>query len=199
MTNDQTQKSYDKIATEYVRNRDQFANKKYLDMLANNLQKGASILDVGCGAGLPVDKYLVEKGFSLSGIDISPRQIELAQKNIPEGFFEIKDMSKLQAYEYCVDAIVSFYAIFHIPREEHAALFKKFITFMPKGGYILVTMGANGEDPGTEEVFHGEKVFYSFYAPEKNTEIIKDAGFEILYNEIEAFGNEKHQIVLGKI
>ena len=87
--------------------------------------------------------------------------IELAKKNVPQAFYEVKDMSQLRKEEYCVDGIVSFYAIFHTPREKHQELLKKFASFMPNGGALLITMGA-GEWEGTEENFHGAKMFYIF-------------------------------------
>jgi len=43
--------------------RDQFRSLRYLDMLATRLPPCAKILDVGCGAGLPIDRYLIEHGF----------------------------------------------------------------------------------------------------------------------------------------
>lgn len=36
--------------------------KKLLDRLAESLPKGAKILDLGCGTGVPFDKYLVDLG-----------------------------------------------------------------------------------------------------------------------------------------
>src|SRR5579864_6140641 len=90
---------YDKVAKDYSESRDIFHNRKYLEKFSSMLQKGSSILDVGCGAGKPVDDYLVQQGFAVEGIDISPKQIELAKRNVPEAFYEVKDMSELKKYE----------------------------------------------------------------------------------------------------
>lgn len=187
---------YDKVAQNYSSQRDQFRNDKYLERLVKLLKSGSTILDIGCGAGVPVDKYLVGRGFRVIGIDISEKQIELAKKNVPQAFYKTKDMSELQYGEYQVDGVISFYAIFHTPREQHKELFKKINSFLPKDGLILVTMGA-GEWEGTEEDFHGTKMWWSHYGAEKNKEIIKKAGFKILLDEIDTSGNEKHQVVLA--
>lgn len=66
---------------------------------------------------------------------------------------------------------------------------------MPVGGLILVTMGS-GEWEGTEEDFHGSKMWWSHYGAEKNKEIVKNAGFEILLDEIDTSGNERHLFIL---
>lgn len=142
MTNDLVKQSYNKIAQNYLAGRDQFKNVKYLDKLNNLLRHNSTILDIGCGAGVPIDQYLVGKGHKVIGIDISEKQIELAKKNVPEAKYIVKDMSNLKSGEYQVDAVVSFYAIFHTPREMHLDLLKKIYSFLNRGGYLLITMGS---------------------------------------------------------
>ncbi|MCJ7804221.1 class I SAM-dependent methyltransferase [Patescibacteria group bacterium] len=188
---------YNKISEKYLQNRDQFKNLKYLGKFVKLLKPGAKILDLGCGAGKPIDEFLIKKGFKIIGLDISKKQIELAKKNVPEGKFYLKDMSLLKRGEYQVDAIVSFYAIFHIPRKNHFELFEKINSFLPKDGLILVTMGSSGWE-GTEDDFHGAKMYWSHYDSEKNRKIIGKAGFDILLDEIDTSGGEKHQIIIGK-
>jgi cyclopropane fatty-acyl-phospholipid synthase-like methyltransferase len=197
MNSDFVRKQYNKIADEYLKHRNLFKNDKYLEILINLLPTGATILDIGCGAGIPVDKYLSEKGFKVIGIDISDRQIELATKNVPTGIFERKDMLKLKEKEYSVDAVISFYAIFHTPRKKHLDLFKKIKTFLPKGGIILVTMGC-ADWEGRNKDFFGGEMEWSYYDAEKNKNIIQKAGFKIIFDEIDRSGGEKHLIVIGE-
>ena len=197
MNNDFVRRQYNKTADEYLRQRDAFKNNKYLDKLMALLPKGATILDIGCGAGIPIDSYLIKRGYKIIGIDISDKQIELAHKNVPEGRFERKDMSELKDREYSVNAIVSFYAIFHTPRENHLDLFRKMKTFIPIGGYILVTMGYSDWE-GKENNFFGDEMEWSHYDADKNKEIIKQTGFQIIFNEIDTTGGEKHLVVIAK-
>ena len=185
------------MAEKYSSARDQFGSEKYLDKLVDLLKPRSKVLDVGCGAGKPVDNFLVDRGFEVIGIDISKKQIELAKQNISKANFEIKDMSKLRKGEYRVDAVVSFYAIFHIPRESHGDLFKKMSSFLLPDGLLLVTMGSS-EWEGKEDNFYGAKMWWSHYDPKKNREIIESAGFEILLDEIDTAGEERHQVVLAK-
>ncbi|MDD5750053.1 MAG: class I SAM-dependent methyltransferase [Candidatus Pacebacteria bacterium] len=189
-------KGYNKIAEEYSVQRDEFKNISFLEKFEKLLSKSSLILDIGCGAGVPIDRYFVEQGHSIVGIDISEKQIELAKKNVPQGKYEVKDMSELKAGEYQVDAIISFYAIFHIPRESHQELFVKLNSFLPSGGLILATMGSS-EWEG-EEDFHGVDMYWSHFGAEKNKKIIERAGFEIIFDEIDTSGGEKHQIIIAK-
>jgi len=197
MNNDFVRKQYNKVAHEYLRQRDNFKNNKYIDKLISLLPKNATILDLGCGAGIPIDSYLIKHGYKIIGIDISDKQIELAKENVPEGKFERKDMSELKDNEYSVDAVVSFYAIFHTPREKHLELFKKIQTFIPKGGYILVTMGYSDWE-GKEKDFFGDEMEWSHYGADKNKELIQKAGFQIVFDEVDTSGEEKHLIVIAR-
>lgn len=197
MKNDLVKQGYNKAAENYAANRNQFGSIPYLEKLNNHLKSNSTVLDIGCGAGLPVGRFLAEKGYKVIGIDISEKMIELARKNVPQADYSIKDMSDLEEEEYKVDAIVSFYAIFHTPKEKHRELFKKINSFLPKGGLILATMGA-GEYEGTEEDFHGVKMFWSHFGPEKNKQIIENAGFKVILDEIDTGGDEKHQIIMAR-
>lgn len=188
---------YNKIAEKYSATRDQFSNIKYLEKLVGLLKPGATVLDIGCGAGVPVDKFLAEKGFKVLGLDFSEKQIEPARNNVPQATFEVEDMMQLQNGEYEVDAVVSFYAIFHTPREGHMELFKKINSFLPRRGYILITMGFSDWE-GTEEDFHGTKMWWSHFGADKNIEIVKNAGFRIIFNEIDNSGDERHLIILAR-
>lgn len=197
MSNDLVKEGYNKAAENYSAERDVFKNQKYLDRLSELLIPGSTVLDVGCGAGIPVDKYLEEHGYKVVGIDISEKQIELARRNFPNQSFQIKDMSELKEGEFQTNAVVSFYAIFHTPREQHQKLFRKINSFLPEGGLILVTMGSS-EWEGTEDDFHGAKMYWSHYGTDKNKEVIKQAGFEILFDEVDEGGGERHLIILAK-
>ncbi len=177
--------------------RDRFKNEKHLAKLVEVLQPGAQILDIGCGAGKPIDSYLISKGMKVQGIDISEAQIELAKSFVPQASYEVRDMSELQVGEYQVNAVISFYAIFHTPRENHADLLKKFRSFLKPGGYLLITMGASDWE-GKEDNFCGSEMYWSHYGAQKNQELIKNAGFEIIFSEVDYAGGEKHLVLLAQ-
>lgn len=194
---DLVKQSYNKIAKNYLAKRDQFQNQKYLDKLINVLKPGSVILDIGCGSGIPIDRYFLGRGHKVIGVDISEEQIKLAKINVPEGNYEVKNMTALSPSEYRVDAIVSFYAIFHIPRERHENLFKIISNYLSDGGLLLVTMGSV-EWEGFEDDFHGSSMYWSHFGKEKNEEIINAAGFKILMSEIDKSANEKHLVVFAE-
>ncbi len=189
--------SYNKIASHYSENRDQFKNDKYLFKLTELLNTESIILDVGCGSGKPIDQFLINNGFKVIGLDISEEQITLAKKNVPQAQFKVQDMMELEENEYSVEAVVSFYAIFHTPREQHLDLLKKFYSYLKEDGMMLVTMGSSDWE-GTEDDFHGAQMYWSHFGKDKNRKLVEEAGFEIIEDEIDLSGGEKHQVILAR-
>lgn len=192
---DLVRRGYDQVADLYLEARDQSQSTPHLDRLLARLRPESRILDMGCGAGIPICSYLIERGHEVLGVDISPRQVALAAKNVPAGRFQTRDMRDLHEGEFEVDAVVSFYAIFHTQRKSHAKTFRTLASYLPPGGFMLVTMGA-GEWDGEEEFF-GARMWWSHYGPAKNRELIEAAGFRVVYDEIDR-GDESHQIILAE-
>lgn len=189
-------KGYNQIAHLYNKNRDSFHSDKYLYKFIDLLPKQAEVLDIGCGDGLPVDQILIKKGFLVHGIDISSVQIDLARKNCPTGNYQVKDMMDLESNEFQVGGVVSFYALFHIPRSEHLQMLKKINSFLPTGGFLLITMG--DKDFEGEHDLYGAKMYSSHFGPTKNRQLIEQAGFEIMMDEIDHSARETHQILICK-
>ncbi len=196
MSKDVVRTGFNKAAKVYMASRGQFVNDRYLERLDDMLERGSRILDLGCGAGRPIDKFFIYRGHKVTGIDISEKQIKLARRNEPRARYAVKDISNLQKEEYQADAIVSFYTILHIPRETHEELFEKINSFLPEGGLVLVTMGSS-EWEGIGD-FYGVEMYFSHYGPEKNREILERTGFKVILDEIDTSGGEKHQVILAR-
>jgi len=153
----------------------------FLRRLVKLLPKSAKVLDLGCGTGIPVDAYLIQQGFDVTGVDFCQRHITLARENVPEGKFINEDFSRVDFNEESFDVIVALYAIFHIPRKEHEGLFLRVRSFLKYNGIILVTLGTSGSEYGEEKDWCGAPIMvWSTYGPDTYREIITNVGFTIL-------------------
>ena len=193
---DVVRSGYNRAAGRYAASRDRFDSLSHLERFTELLPPPATVLDVGCGCGVPVAQFLVERGYEVGGIDISPRQVDLARKLVPGASFEVQNMLDLKEGEYSVDGMVSFYAVFHTPREGHGELLRRFASWIRPGGVLLITMGA-AKWEGTEADFHGVEMYWSHFGADTNRELVESAGFHVHTAEIDARNDEAHQVILA--
>ena len=171
-------------------------DKLMCDELISRLKEDSQILDLGCGTGLPYDKYFVKNKMNLTGIDISEKHIELAKKNVKTAKYLVGDFFSKDIKEK-FDAIVSFFAIFHIPRTEHKKLFERINSLLKNNGYILLTLGADSMKYDVNPNFAGAPMAWSSYSVENNKKLVCRAGFEILL-VVEDYRTERHLWILAK-
>ncbi len=170
--------AYDRCAMDYARQRRTTADTE-LSLIAEPLSPGSRVLDVGCGAGIPVVKQLANK-FEVTGIDISSSMIGMARRNVPSATFIHADVMEIDFSAASLDAIVSYYAIFHIPRQEHRELFRRFARWLRPGGLLLFTVARQDDGPGyTEDDFFGETMYWSNFGPGTYRKILAESGFGI--------------------
>jgi len=165
------------------------------DELLKRIPKRARILDMGCGAGVPYTKFLVTKGHEVTGIDNSEKLLKVAKKLIKKAKFIEGDFSTYE-FKGKYDAIVSFYAIFHIPRSQHRRLFEKIHSLLKKNGLVLITLGAEDMKLEVSE-FIGSRMAWSSYSIEKNRKLLINAGFKILV-ALEDNRHEHHLWILAQ-
>jgi ubiquinone/menaquinone biosynthesis C-methylase UbiE len=174
---------YNIIADRYLAERTTDSEDvRLLDELVRRLPAGAKVLDAGCGAGLPISQMLSEK-FEVTGVDFSEAQIKLAKKNVPNATFICQDMTKLDFPENTFDGICSYYAIIHIPREEHQALLARFYRILKPSGLALLCLGAENLIDDIDENFLGTRMYWSHYDSETYRKMLTQCGFSIIWSK----------------
>lgn len=68
--------------------------ERMLEAFSAPLERGARILDLGCGAGLPSTKALAAR-FDVTGVDVSAAQIEAACRDVPQASFILADLARV--------------------------------------------------------------------------------------------------------
>lgn len=177
---------------------------RYVDLAVEGLQYGARVLDLGCGTGKPVAKYLVEKGFRVTGVDQSEKMLEIAKQEVPEAEFIHSDMINVQLAPG-FGAAIAWDSVFHVERKHHSGIFQKVANALEPGGRLLLSVGgsdaASSDDPDAEsftsEMF-GHTFFYSGYEPRVTRGMLEAAGFEIEVWEIDDPSSRGHIAVIAK-
>lgn len=203
--NDKIKTSYDNIAEIWNKEREWYIEQPSIDEAIIHLNSGATILDVGCGTGKPIAAYLIDKGFDVYGLDISPKLIQYARNVIPEEKLFLEDICEFTT-DVRFDAIVCWFALFHIHAEHHLEVLKKFHVFLKHDGILLITFADTScELDGTnvkvidehtiESEMFGERFCHSGQPASVNSKLIKQVGFEIITDKIDQPGN---QVILAR-
>ncbi len=177
---DLVRNGYEAIASAYVDGRSRSSEDvSLLDDLISRLAEGSIILDAGCGAGVPVAQVL-SRSFRLIGIDFAGAQIRLARVHGPAADLVLGDIAHLPFQSGSFDAVVSYYAIIHVPREEHRDLVRDIHRLLKPSGLTLLCMGEH-DSPRDVAEYMGTRMFWSHYDGETNARILIETGFEILW------------------
>jgi cyclopropane fatty-acyl-phospholipid synthase-like methyltransferase len=178
---------YDRVAEDYAgleREGHEWPRLRRLRELLSEVPAGGTVLDVGCGNGIPAMRAIQERHTGV-GVDVSGVQIDLARKNVPDGHFIQSGIMDLDFPADSFDAIVAFYAVEHIPREEHAELFRRFHRWLRPGGRLVFTLEPYDE-PGHTGEWLGVPMFLSFFDPDTTAQVLADAGLVVADRRVES-------------
>jgi cyclopropane fatty-acyl-phospholipid synthase-like methyltransferase len=185
---------YNQIAEQWsAARREGLFEPKYVDLLIDHLADGAEVLDVGCGSGSPIARYLIDREYDVTGIDASEAMLKIAKQQVPKARFVLCDLMRFESTaEY--SGIIAWDSIFHIPRDQHLEIFKKFNHWLLSNGILLISLGGSAWE-GTMEMF-GHEFFCSGFEPDDSLKLLQEAGFEILLSEVDDPRSRGHIAVL---
>jgi SAM-dependent methyltransferase len=172
---------YDEVAAAYLaaRTREGGDIDALEDLLAR-LSPAARVLDAGCGAGVPVATRLVAGGFVTCGLDLSIGQLHLGNEHVT-GWRPVQgDLTVLPFRDGAFDALLSFYAVIHVPRALHPTIFEEVHRVLRPGGLALLCLGA-ADLPEADDAdsWLGTRMYWSHYDAPTNLRLLRDAGFTI--------------------
>ncbi|MDJ0976664.1 MAG: class I SAM-dependent methyltransferase [Planctomycetota bacterium] len=172
-----------------------FPYDRFLEHLTPLLRAGDRVLDLGCGCGVPMARELAQS-CDVTGVDFSAVQIERARALVPTASFVCADMASVDLPAASFDAIVSCYALIHVPLEEHRAIFSRVHTWLRPGGHALLVVGSQTWS-GVED-YLGAPMFWSHEGTETNLRWIEEAGLTVLTHEFIPEGDVGHTMVLAR-
>lgn len=184
---------YDQVADAYARLEDaSWPRMRWLQKLLAVLPPQASVLDLGCGAGDPADIVLAEH-HQVTGVDISAEQIAGARQNVPLGTFLQADLGSVEFPPASFDAVVSFYTLEHLPREEHAVILGRIRSWLTPGGFLLLGTEA-ADNAGATGMWLGVPMFFSSFDAETVLHLIGAAGLTVEDTAVEPQFEGGHEI-----
>lgn len=146
----------------------------WLDRFIGLVTHGGAILDLGCGAGEPIARHLIEAGFALTGVDSSPHMIALCRARFPAAKFHVADMRQLDL-QHRFDGLLAWDSFFHLKPDDQVHMFDVFARHVTPGGALMFTSGpARGEAIGS---FAGEPLYHASLDPEEYRALLAHHGF----------------------
>jgi SAM-dependent methyltransferase len=176
---------YDAIAETYRdwAEADTWPRLEWLALLEAELADDSAVLELGCGAGVPVTRRLAER-HRVTAVDLSARQVELARENVPGATCLQADALGLELPESSFDAVVSLYMSGHVPRDEQLELLRRIAGWLRPGGHLLITLTRDGGDGVVEDDWLGAPMYFAGEDAETNLARVRASGFEILRAEL---------------
>lgn len=139
-----TAEGYDSLAEEWNRRYEnpaiRYRRSIEFNIISRNIKKGDKVLDVGCGSGRHT-LFLLEKGCSVTGVDISPKMLEILKQKAEERKYSLSlflaDCNNLPFETEFFDTVVSIYGpLTHLKNSTKCV--NEMIKALKRGGKIVV-------------------------------------------------------------
>ncbi len=138
---------YEAVANEFLAGRGSRARTvgigvKEVRKWAKTLPRGCSVIDLGCGPGIPITAVLVEEGLQVFGLDASPSFVAAFQRNLPGTPIACESVLDSRFFDRTFDALLAWGLIFLLKAEEQHRLIQRFAQVLAPGGRLLITSPA---------------------------------------------------------
>ncbi|WP_030247687.1 class I SAM-dependent methyltransferase [Streptomyces sp. NRRL S-350] len=175
--------TYDTVADEYLGRIGGELAHKAVDraLLGVVLEEAAGgvVADLGCGPG-HVAGWLAGRGAEAVGVDLSPRMVELAEREQPKATFRTGDLLSLPAADGEFAAAVALYSVIHLEPDELAPAFAEMRRVLRPGGVLLVSFHLGAGVRRMEEWWgHPVDVDFHFLETDTVADRLAGAGFTV--------------------
>jgi SAM-dependent methyltransferase len=131
---------YERMAREFVRGRGPGdIGAGTVREWTRSLERGAAVLDLGCGHGVPISQVLVEEGFYVYGVDASPTMVAEFATRFPRAHAECAAVEDSSFFARTFDGIVAWGLMFLLPPANQALIIRKAARALARRGRFLFT------------------------------------------------------------
>jgi len=133
---------YERIASIFIKGRGQAVNgigKSSVRKWAQTLRVNSTVLDLGCGTGIPVTMVLIEEAMIVYGIDASPTMVRVFRQNFPHSPVACEAIEDSLFFSRKFDAIIAWGLMFLLPPQIQETVIQKAANALQNGGKFLFT------------------------------------------------------------
>jgi len=111
-------------------------------MWARTLPRGATVIDLGCGPGLPITETLVTEELNVFAIDAAPSFVEVFRQNLPNTPVVCEAVQDSKFFDRTFDAVLAWGLFFLLPPDDQRRLIQRIAGILAPGGRLLFTAPA---------------------------------------------------------
>ena len=170
---------YEQIAPIFIKGRGQAINgvgKSAVRKWTQTLLRNSTVLDVGCGTGIPVSLVLINEGMTVYAIDASPTMVKAFQQNFPNNPVACEAVEDSLFFNRKFDAIIAWGLIFLLPAELQEIVIQKAANALQTAGKFLFT--ATGKRNEWKDAMTDQHSLS--LGPEKYKELLAGSGLSLV-------------------
>ncbi len=140
------------------------------------------VLDIGCGAGEPMVRWLMGRGYDVTGVDAAPEMIALCGAAFPRAAWLVADMWGLALW--CrFEGVLAWDSLFHLRPEDQRGMFAIFRAHAAAGAALMFTSGTfEGEAIGS---YGGERLYHGSLDAGEYRALLAENGFAVVAHVVE--------------
>ena len=109
---------------------------------ARSLPPHSTVLDLGCGSGLPLTQVLIDEGLTVYAVDASPTLVAAFRKNLSGVAVACESVEESAFFDRQFDAVLAWGLWFLLPEATQLDLLRRIADVLAPGGRLLFTSPA---------------------------------------------------------
>jgi Methylase involved in ubiquinone/menaquinone biosynthesis len=177
MDQSECKQAWEAVSRTYAERRDpDGSDAALIDDLLEHCPTDPTVVDIGCGDGA---RTLTNLPAESVGLDFATAGLSMAAETVPDARLLQAEMTTLPISESVADGLTAYHAVFHVPREQHPAVYQEFARVLKLGGVLLSTLPGSRFET-TRRGWMGGSMFFSAPGRDQTLSQLKSAGFEII-------------------
>ena len=133
---------YEGVAAEFISIRSTIIGVKRVRDWARALPRGATVVDLGCGPGVPISEVLVAEGLRVYGVDAAPSFVRAFRRNLPNTPIACEAVQDSKFFDRTFDGVLAWGLMFLLSPEDQRRLIRRIADLLVPGGRLLFTSPA---------------------------------------------------------
>lgn len=159
---------------------------------SDRVPKGGTILDIGCGSGVPIAAALAARGFVLFGVDASPRLLDAFRRNLPGAATACEPAERSRFFDRRFDAATAIGLLFLLPEAAQAQVITRVAhALVPGGSFLFSAPRQRCAWRDTLTGRHSQSLGEDRYAA-----LVADAGMRLAATRLDEGGNHYFEAVV---